>query len=199
MPLTLNALPMATEVKNATQSLHAEVEELLLPRLAAIKTEGDYAVVLKMFYGFFQPLEKRLQQQVPPADLPDLHERRKAHSILRDLQMLGQNPANLSLCHLLPPVANTAQAFGVLYVLEGSTLGGRTIARVLSKNGAVPENALTFFSGYNEETGNKWKAFLAALNKQENTAAVTESAVDTFYYLKRWMQQAFNDEQHTES
>lgn len=191
MSLTMNALPLSTRVKEATATLHAGVENVLLPRLASVQDLADYASVLKMFYGFYQPLEKSIVRQLSSADLPDIQERRKADLILDDLRRLGENTDNIALCCELPMVENTAQAFGVLYVLEGSTLGGKMIAKMLLKNGAVPDGVVTFFKGYNEDTGNKWKSFLFALNAQEQTHTIVQSANDTFFCLKSWMQQVF--------
>ena len=192
MSLTMNSLPLSASVKEATGALHAEVEGILLPRLSSIKTSTDYATILKMFYGFYLPLEKRIDLQLSSADLPDLNQRRKAELILDDLSALGESSNNISICHQLPVVNNSAQAFGVLYVLEGSTLGGKVIAKMLLKNSSITEDAVSFFQGYKEDTGNRWKAFLLALNEQDETNTIMQSANDTFFYLKSWMQQVFH-------
>lgn len=177
-------------VKESTKTLHEEVEQLLLPQLTGIRDGDDYAAVLKMFYGFFYPLETNLLHTLTATDLPDLAERRKASSIVQDLQRIGHAEAKIPLCTALPPIQSKAQAFGVLYVLEGSTLGGKMIAKMLRKNNAaaVPEDALHFFFGYGEETGSKWKTFLQALNNQEPAGEVIAAANNTFLHLKHWIQ-----------
>lgn len=190
MTLTLNALPLSAMVKDSTKTLHEEVEQLLLPRLMEIRDRDDYAVVLKMFYGFFYPLETKLPLYISETDLLDFSERRKTSSVLLDLQAIDHSIEHLSLCSSLPQIQSKAQAFGVLYVLEGSTLGGKMIAKMLRKNNAsaVPDDALHFFSGYGEDTGNKWKTFLQALNNQAQPADVITAANETFLHLKHWMQ-----------
>ena len=177
-------------VKDLTKTVHEEVEQLLLPRLTAIQNQDDYAAILKMFYGYFYPLEKIVQSHISPSELPDVTERRQAASIVKDLQAIGHGENQIALCTQLPQIEKTAQAAGALYVLEGSTLGGKVIVKMLRRNkgAAVPENALRFFEGYGEETGNKWKAFLQFLNRQENTNDVVAAANETFLYLKYWMQ-----------
>lgn len=190
MPLAINDLPLAGLVKNATHTVHEEVEGLLLPALTSIHTTEDYAGILKMFYGYFHPLETRIEKQLHEGELPDLHERRKAASILHDLQQIGQPTENLFLCQTLPAINNKAQAFGALYVLEGSTLGGKQIAKMLAKNEAIPEGATRFFSGYGEQTGSRWKAFLEVFNQQPGQEEIMTSATNTFYFLKGWMQHA---------
>ncbi|HEU4901607.1 MAG TPA: biliverdin-producing heme oxygenase, partial [Flavisolibacter sp.] len=159
MPLTMNAVPLAAMVKDETKTVHEEVEQLLLPHLAAVQTTDDYAAILKMFYGYFQPLEKMIEALVTPAILPDIAERRKASAIVHDLSAIGQDANSLLLSTHLPKIENAAQAMGALYVLEGSTLGGKMIAKMLRKNEALSlsDDKLTFFSGYGEETGSKWK------------------------------------------
>jgi heme oxygenase len=190
MPLPVNPLTVAAVVKEATETLHSEVENLLLPELAAITSPHHYAQILRLFYGYFQPLEKRLALTVTTHHLPDIAERRKSSAILHDLAAIGQSTDALPVCGQLPVFNNTAEAFGVMYVLEGSTLGGKMIARMLQKNEALqlPPGAVRFFSGYGEKTGEKWKIFLSALNEQEPADAVIAAANETFYYLKRWMQ-----------
>jgi hypothetical protein len=61
MPLTTNVLPLAAMVKESTKTLHQEVENLLFPKISFIKNCNDYAVVLKMFYGYFLPIQKRIE------------------------------------------------------------------------------------------------------------------------------------------
>jgi heme oxygenase len=195
MPLTISILPVAALVKEATQQYHTEVENLLLPKLSSISTADDYAAILKMFYGYFSPLERCIQQHLTAAYLPDVPERRKAAAILDDLQAIGQSTAHIEHCTMLPQIENTAQAFGAMYVLEGSSLGGKVIAKMLLKNEAlsVTEDALHFFSGYKEETGSRWKTFLTALNGQTETKEIVASANETFFYLKAWMQHTLYD------
>jgi heme oxygenase len=192
LPLTTNA----TVVKEYTQALHTGVESLLLPKLQSLQTHNEYAAILQMFYGYFSPLEGAIEQFITADEMPDMAERRKALVILQDLQALGCSVRGLPVCTELPIINNTTSAFGALYVLEGSTLGGKMIARMLMKNTelSLPENAIGFFSGYREKTGDRWKTFLAELNKQEDAETVAHSANDTFFALKRWMQQTlYND------
>lgn len=196
MPTTISALPVAGIVKESTQPLHSETERLLFPKLSSIQSADDYAVILKMFYGYYLPLEEKIQQHITASLLADVHERRNAGAALHDLKSIGKFETNLPLCSHLPSIKNAAQAFGALYVLEGSTLGGKMIAKMLLKNTSFPltENSVTFFAGYKEETGNKWKTFLEAFNRQDNVDEMVQSATDTFFYLKRWIQQTLYNE-----
>ena len=64
-----------------------------------------------------------------------------------------------------PAPASVAEAFGMLYVLEGSTLGGRFIAGALAARG-IAESDLAFLDPYGHETGARWRSFLAVLARE---------------------------------
>ncbi|HYO21904.1 MAG TPA: biliverdin-producing heme oxygenase [Flavisolibacter sp.] len=190
MPLALTTASVAQVVKKETAFLHQEVEELLLPKLNAIQSPEDYAAILQMFYGFFHPVEEAIQAYISAAILPDIAKRRTALLVVDNLAYLEKS-INLLQCKALPQITDTAQAFGAMYVLEGATLGGRMISKMLAKNPALslPPVALNFFSGYKEETGSMWTAFIEVLNRQKDADTIVHSANQTFYYLKNWMQE----------
>ena len=60
-------------------------------------------------------------------------------------------------------------AWGALYVVEGSTLGGQHILRLLEgsalvrSHGLTPKRGLSYFAGYGERTGDMWRRFLTTL------------------------------------
>jgi hypothetical protein len=83
-----------------------------------------------------------------------------------------------------PRPAGRAEAFGMLYVLEGSTLGGRIILRTLSDRG-VSDPALSFLDPYGAATGQRWRDFIAVLtrelgNEVGRVAAACDGAVRAF-------------------
>ena len=61
----------------------------------------------------------------------DLAARRRSALLLDDLAFLGAPAAPLPAPPVLPALRSAAQALGCLYVTEGSTLGGRELARRL--------------------------------------------------------------------
>ncbi|RYZ31051.1 MAG: hypothetical protein EOO10_00545 [Chitinophagaceae bacterium] len=189
MPLTLATATVAQVVKHETAFLHQEVEQLLIPRLNAIQSLEDYTAILQSFYAYYLPIEKAIQQQVSSSILPDIEKRRTAMLIVDDLAFLGIS-IDEKCCENLPEITSTAQAFGALYVLEGSTLGGKMIAKMLAKNSSVsiPPGALNFFNGYKEATGKMWTGFIEVLNQQTDADTIIHAANQTFYYLKNWLQ-----------
>jgi heme oxygenase (biliverdin-IX-beta and delta-forming) len=190
MPLTLATATVAQVVKKETAFLHQEVEQILIPCLNDIISLEDYAAVLQCFYSYYLPIEQAIQQHVSSSILPDIERRRTALLIVDDLAFLGM-PVDETKAAALPQINNIAQAFGVLYVLEGSTLGGKVIAKMLAKNPALPlpPGALNFFNGYKDATGKMWTNFVEVLNQQQDVDTIVHAANQTFYYLKNWMQQ----------
>jgi heme oxygenase len=76
--------------------------------------------------------------------------------------------AGLAGEHALPPFPaprNRAVALGMLYVLEGSTLGGRLILATLAERGVV-DPKLAFLDPYGAQTGTRWRGFLAVLERE---------------------------------
>lgn len=194
MPLTIEST--AALLKERTLSEHREVENLLLPKLEAISSFQDYAAILKTLYGFYHPLQDKIATFISPGDLPHINDRSNTPLILNDLIALQQPIANLEQCTSLPLVQNKKQAFGALYVLEGSALGGRTITKMLQKNSRVPLTGeqLRFFNGYGEQTGTRWMIFLEALNNQTDSSPVLTTATETFTSLKHWIKRTLYHE-----
>lgn len=66
-----------------------------------------------------------------------------------------------------------SSALGAAYVLEGSTLGATVLKKHFSDRFGLSETkGLRFFTGYGDQTGARWKAFLQFLRErsQQNPA-----------------------------
>lgn len=187
MPLTYDSL--AHLLKSETQVQHQEAERLLYPKIDGISTVKDYSDLLKAFYGFYAPLEKNVQLHIDRLQLEDVHERRISCLIIDDLLVLGENVFEIPVCNNLPKIKNTAEAFGAMYVMEGSTLGGRMIRKMLLKKheSFLQPQHLNFFNGYGEATSAKWKLFQESLSRQQDTAAVVNAANQTFLLFQNWI------------
>ena len=183
----------ALALKENTHDAHHALEELLIPTLRAVRTPSEYAVILKSFYGYFQPLEKYIEKFISEVQLPDIKSRRKAEFILKDLKALGLPISDLSISPFLPSVRNEIEAWGVLYVMEGSTLGGRGITGMLLKKCTeLSLDELNFFNGYGEDTGKMWLSFQQTLNHlnyyDDEMAILIASANRTFLNFKKWIE-----------
>jgi heme oxygenase len=199
MLFTEGQVSVAQTLKHRTEENHMALEAMLLPHLHALHSTDDYSNLLAAFYGYFKPVETAILQHLNHEILPDMEQRRKADFILNDLSSLKSHIMHLPLATNLPQISNTYQALGALYVLEGSTLGGRGITKMLLKNNSLQLQAsqLQFFNGYGSATGTMWTAFVKVLNnlilnKAENETLIA-AANDTFLYFKNWLQIRLND------
>jgi heme oxygenase len=185
-PLTSESI--VASVKLFTSNAHQELEALIVPKLSSIQSQDDYHSLLKCFYGYFKPVENVIEQFIDKNILPDIKQRRKATLILKDLD---DSDDDVLLCQDLPEINNTATALGAMYVLEGSTLGGRGITKMLLKTGIFPSSQIQFFNGYGEHTGKMWVSFQNCLNeycyKQGEAEETLQTANDTFVYFKNWV------------
>ncbi|RYY93647.1 MAG: biliverdin-producing heme oxygenase, partial [Chitinophagaceae bacterium] len=111
-------------LKQETDQRHRALEDRLRPHFGQLTSVDAYAQLLRSFYGFYAPLETAIEERLPAGLLPDLGLRRKAALLLSDLEALGKPVAGIPLC-AAPSLDSPDAALGALYVLEGSTLGGR--------------------------------------------------------------------------
>jgi heme oxygenase len=183
------------EIRSRTADNHARLENT--PLLSSFSRQRidmpTYLEILRRFYGYFGPLESRLDAFPALREwLPDYTERRKARLLLDDLESL-HNPVEPDPCRELPGISTDAQAFGCLYVMEGSTLGGKIIYNTLKNQlGLDKSTGASFFYGYGPATGEKWKTFgsrMEAFGRETGTDdAIIAAANDTFLMFEQWLQ-----------
>jgi heme oxygenase (biliverdin-IX-beta and delta-forming) len=183
------------KIRSATEAHHRQLEDTPLLKHFSKRTITlpVYANILEKLYGYFQPVELTLNRfSELSAYLPDYHQRRRSISLVEDLRKVSGLPARFPTCDRLPVINSAARAFGCLYVMEGSALGGRMISSILKeKLGIDNHTGASFFYGYGTETGNKWKMFSESLSvfskRYGNDNDIVHGAADTFDKLKRWM------------
>lgn len=127
--------------------------------------------------GFWR-LHRDIEDATAPwlAELPglDFEARRRTRLLRADLDALGAAPDDEPGDPL--PVGSVAEALGVLYVAEGSTLGAQVIRReVAARNGDF--TGLAFLDPYGERTGERWRGFLAVLDRMTGRDQEAEASV----------------------
>ena len=183
---------MSTEdLRESTYPEHEASEKKMLIALKGIKTKKDYVRLLNWLYGFYAPLERRIRIYLTPDVFPDIDKRTRSEFLLWDILESGIPVPVPDFCKDLPVINSFARALGALYVLEGSTLGGRIIAGMISHllDASTPNN-LSFFNGYGAETGQMWKNFKDFLNRslsEDQWEEITEAATQTFVSFKNWI------------
>jgi heme oxygenase len=186
-------------LKQSTRNLHAALETKLRILLSDEISLDQYVAVQKKFYGFYRPIEMHLLS-IRGGDDPELQiqTRLKLPLLIGDLAALAVNSdelARLPFCESLPRLATISEALGCLYVLEGSTLGGKIITRHLKKVLPVDESqGCSFFNSYGDDVGRMWSTFLGILarhcQRHEDSDVVVYSACQTFASLDRWLSDA---------
>jgi len=186
-------MPRMPQLRRATGAAHARIE-LALPLLDPQLTRAHYLRIVRGFYGFHAALEPLCERALgADAAALGLGARAKLPLLRADLAALGDSPADvlaLPLCRDLPTVTSRSQAAGVLYVVEGSTLGGRVIGRHLLRALALtPDSGAAFFASYGDRTGEMWLAFGAHVERmvEFDLDAAVVAAIETFETLERWL------------
>ena len=193
------ALSRTERLRRLTAGQHAALERVSgLP--GSLRSRADLLHVLVTFHGFIAPLEPMLRdaQDWHAIGLPQVAGGRCAR-LRADLHGLGLSAADIAALplHPSPPACETpAAAWGIAYVLEGSTMGGRLMSRHLA---AHPDPTMPahshHFDAYGARTGACWRAFrsgLDALVLEEGREASLETAArDSFTRLADWFEQRF--------
>lgn len=175
-----------------TRALHTEVEDgldLMSPRLDPAR----YRDVLARLHGVHAAAEPALDAWHARDALLDWPRRRKLAALEADLADLGLDLTAIAALPLapLPPAGTTAEALGTLYVLEGSTLGGRVIERHLRTLPGFPVAATRFLTCYGAQTGARWQTWRRTASAwvgddETRSAAVIAAAVQTFVCVRDW-------------
>jgi heme oxygenase len=181
---------MIKYLRENTETLRQELEQILIPRIKQTNTQAAYISLLQLFYGYYYPLEQHIAAHLDTTFPGGFEQRRKAPLLLQDLAVInGSTVEPPPLCTDIPEITDAGQALGALYVLEGFTLGEQVISQILHN---VPDvsKALTFFEGYGTNTQTMWDSFAHYLDGYNGTdvqkARLIQSAADTFLKFKLW-------------
>ena len=182
------------ELRSATARSHQRLEKRLDVK-ARFTELNAYRSHLKRMWGFCAPLERSLSPQAFGDALPDYESRRKAALLERDLRALGTDPSpvsKLAQCAAVPRPDDPAAAFGCLYVIEGATLGGRTLLPLVQKHLGLSEHrGAAYLASYGDMVAKKWRDFGVALDgwcvSPERISGAAHAAVATFEVLGDWL------------
>ncbi|SFU94481.1 Heme oxygenase [Methylobacterium sp. 174MFSha1.1] len=173
-----------------TQSAHEAIERDLAWE-TRVTTRDGYRALLARFWGFHAELEPALAAVLQ--DDAFLDPRRRLAHLAADLRFLGLGDAAIAALprpHLALP-RDRDEAFGALYVLEGSTLGGQVIARHIGRQlGLTAEEGCRYYAAHGRETGAMWKAFRQRLAEEAargRPETIVAAATGTFDAMRHWL------------
>lgn len=189
-PTPTTPASLRTLLRERTALSHRRLEDTL-DLLGGPPERERFRRLLCGFHGFHRSWEPAVAARL--ADEALLAPRRRLPLLEADLDALGMSADEreaLPRCGAAAALCDDeAGAIGSLYVMEGSTLGGRTIARHLAGAPWLPAGGLRYFDPHGAETGQRWRETIARLDalppaQWERAAA---SAERCFELLREWL------------
>lgn len=154
-----------------------------------------YGRMLQVFDAFLAGWEPAVAAALPARWHRWLASRSRRPFLQQDLHALGLAPAGIA--PHVPPLSTAAAAWGSLYVMEGSALGGQVITRSLAEAGLHPHRGTAYFHGWGAATGPMWRDFRALLELQlvapEAAAEACDAACRTFDTLSNLLESALHE------
>ncbi|MBK0368901.1 biliverdin-producing heme oxygenase [Flavobacterium agrisoli] len=157
-------------LRSQTSEAHKKLESLPLSKsiINPQITLEQYALYLSLMHDVVENLEQNIYPILSDV-ISDLENRKKAIWIENDLKSIGKEKKAINFSFENTSAISVPFAMGIMYVLEGSTLGGRFILKNIQENlGLTPENGASYFDGYGNKTGSTWKKFLSEMTDFEN-------------------------------
>jgi heme oxygenase len=182
-------------LRERTAASHARVERSVDVKTRC-RTVDAYREWLGRLLGFYRPFEAMLGGFDWSTVALNYPLRIKAGWLEADLLALGMTESEINglpNCQRLPRPENLAGAIGCLYVLEGATLGGQIISRLVNQELSIgDDNGGRFYAAYGARVGMMWRAFRDAASSYcgdhpDRLRASAENAVETFEALESWV------------
>lgn len=163
--------PIRDFLRHSTADAHAAVDR----QLGALLNEGfdGYRAFLLANAAAIFPLEQALTEAGVHRILPEWEMRARAAALRADLASVG---ASAPRVEETPEIGGEAYQFGMLYVLEGSRLGAKVLARIVSESADPRVRAASRFLHHGEGV-RFWQTFLERLENSTAVAAAPEEAL----------------------
>lgn len=188
-----NALRLHT--RDVHQQLHEHSHFVAL--FEGTITQPQYLALMKSFHGFYAPLELAIERALSrlTSDADKFSYVKRVGFLVNDMSDLGYRSADIDKnpqCLQLADIVTPASLGGVLYVIEGSTLGAAQIDRAAQKilRSDTPHGR-SFWAWSRANNKGQWAAINAYLDHLQDTghsqAAIVQGANDTFEALATWL------------
>lgn len=153
------------DLHDATESV-AYVDEI---KTASLTTE-QYTDLLLKNYVIHDRLENALaaaESLVGPSHpLRSFLRPQRVDLLLEDLKALGMEPPMLTMDQPIQ-IETVPELVGTLYVIEGSALGSKMIAKQLKRSPAIGSDArFQFYETMGQGSGDRWQSFRKIVEKE---------------------------------
>lgn len=180
------------ELKEGTFHAHTNLERKLVSRIKQISSVNDYVQLLRLMFGYYKPLQDKLNAFVSENNIVNNFSVRSVQNIIKDIEYLQPTSGSrIPVCANMPNINTHAASLGALYVTEGSTLGGQIITKMISKKLNIPaDGGFSFFRSYGDETPVMWEKFKTVINRPRNEnekSEMMDTAIATFSTFKDWL------------
>lgn len=159
-------------IKTSTAKLHSQVEKQLASVLFDKNmTANAYLKMLLQMRDCYKAMEDSLNKFSLTKQL--LADRSKLNWLDDDIHYLSElSQRNFTYINKdidLNAISNVSQAMGMLYVMEGATLGGGHIFKALNKHTWLNESqGIRFFYNYGDNRNEKWAYYMKQLTGFHN-------------------------------
>lgn len=153
---------------------------------------AQYVRCLQRMYGVVAAWDERAIKIAPDWMRPLLVARQRTHLLQLDLGWFGVTDLD-ERRPILPDMTDLPSLLGIMYVMEGSRLGGQLIARHVEASLHLSEGqGDAYFRGHGDRTGTMWKEFCEVLKTRvsdNQTDEVVTAAKATFRIFGEWIQE----------
>lgn len=186
-------------LRHETSETHARLHThaLFADLFAGTLTRADYTRLMTRFWGFYAPLDTAIASTIA-AGLPNVQHYEYVPRApylacdVVDLTAVALNSAEIPQCKRVSEIVTPATLGGVLYVIEGATLGAAQIDRAAKRLlGADGSNGRRFWAWGRAQNKYRWamaNSYLEHLAAQGASASdITLGAELTFAALADWL------------
>lgn len=155
---------------------------------------GQYGALMTRLYGFYIPLDHAIEQALSrgPAPQSGYVYAPRGPLLAQDMRALGVHDPAPPLCHGARALVTPDTLGGVLYVIEGATMGGAQIDRAARRLlGRDDPAGRRFWAWCRAEGKHRWPMTLRHLDHLQATGAprapLMQGALGTFRLLADWL------------
>lgn len=179
---TLMQLREATRAEHRALETQPQLTRLLTPAL----TLQQYVQLLQQFASFYRGLEAYLQpglRFLEGAESYQYYPRRLW--LEQDLTQLAQGPTPTEATVPWTLPINLSTTVGVLYVIEGATLGGRVISGHLSQHlGLSASHGACYFNAWQLQSWSYFRHWVSLQEADIDAGAAIAAAISVFTGLR---------------